>query len=186
MKKTAVLLPLLIMFLSISMFPSLLQASETAGDTKPKGEITTDSDTYMIGPEDVLYIYIWKEEAMSKTVPVRMDGKISLPLVDDIQAAGLTPLRLKEALTEKLKNVIDNPTVSVTRPGVFSLRSETSLVQLVTMIGGFTDWADQKNILILRKEKDGNKRITVNYKKIIEGKDPDVIINRGDMIVVPD
>jgi polysaccharide export outer membrane protein len=138
---------------------------------------------------------------MTKTVPVRMDGKISLPLVDDVQAADLTPLQLKVVLTNKLKNVIDNPTVSVTvmeansfkvyvsgevkTPGVLRLRSETSFLQLMTMVGGFTDWADKKKIVIVRKEKGAEKRIKVNYKKILDGGEPDIIINRGDMVIVP-
>jgi polysaccharide export outer membrane protein len=177
------------------------EKTQVAPPPKIQGEIATDSNTYIIGPEDVLHIYIWKEEAMSKTVPVRMDGKISLPLVDDVQAADLTPLQLKEVLTNKLKTVIDNPTVSVTvleansfkvyvsgevkAPGAHRLRSETSLLQLMTMVGGFTDWADKKKILIIRKEKGAEKRIKVNYKKILDGEEPDVTIKRGDMVVVP-
>ena len=166
-----------------------------------QGAVATDSDQYIIGPEDVLFINVWREETLSKTVPVRMDGKISLPLVDDVQAADLTPLQLKEILNEKLKNVIDSPTVSVTvmeansfrvyvsgqvkTPGMHRLRSETSFVQLMTIVGGFTDWANQKKILIIRKEKGGDKRITVNYKKIIDGDEPDIAIKRGDTVIVP-
>ncbi|MGO9138490.1 MAG: polysaccharide biosynthesis/export family protein [Syntrophales bacterium] len=177
------------------------QKSQPAAPPKIQGEIATDSDTYIIGPEDVLYIHIWKEDSMTKTVPVRMDGKISLPLVDDVQAADLTPLQLKEVLTNKLKNVIDNPTVSVTvieansfkvyvsgevkTPGIHRLRSETSFLQLMTMVGGFTDWANKKKILIIRKEKGVEKRIKINYKKILDGDEPDIIIKRGDMVVVP-
>jgi len=189
----------LLMIMPSSVYPQ--QAKNAASPQKTQGEVATDSDQYIIGPEDVLYIHIWKEESMSKTVPVRMDGKISLPLVDDVQAADLTPLQLKEVLTKKLKDVIDNPTVSVTvmeansfkvfvagevkTPGPFRLRSETSFVQLMTMVGGFTDWADQKKVLIVRKEKGTEKRIKVNYKKIIDGEEPDIIIKRGDMVIVP-
>ena len=127
-------------------------------------EVAADSDQYVIGPEDILYIHVWKEESFSRTVPVRMDGKISLPLIDEIQAAGLTPLKLREVLVQKLKEFIDGPNVSVMvveansfkvfvsgevrTPGVFRLKSETSLLQLIPMAGGFTDWADQKRILI--------------------------------------
>ncbi|MGA2331939.1 MAG: polysaccharide biosynthesis/export family protein [Syntrophales bacterium] len=177
------------------------QKTEAMPPQKTQGQIATDSNDYIIGPEDVLYIHIWKEESMTKTVPVRMDGKISLPLVDDVQAADLTPLQLKVVLTNKLKNVIDNPTVSVTvmeansfkvyvsgevkTPGVLRLRSETSFLQLMTMVGGFTDWADKKKIVIVRKEKGAEKRIKVNYKKILDGGEPDIIINRGDMVIVP-
>ena len=188
----------------LMILPSSVYSQQNKNAATPKtaqGEIATDSDEYIIGPEDVLYIHIWKEESMSKTVPVRMDGKISLPLVDDVQAADLTPLQLKEVLTKKLKNVIDNPTVSVTvmeansfkvyvagevkTPGAQRLRSETSFVQLMTMVGGFTDWADKKKILIIRKEKGAEKRLTVNYQKIIDGKEPDMPIKRGDMVIVP-
>src|SRR3989304_7952252 len=80
---------------------------------KKQGAVAADNDQYVIGPEDVLLIYVWKEESITKTVPVRIDGKISLPLVNDIQAAGLTPLQLKEILTQKFKVFIDNPNVSV-------------------------------------------------------------------------
>jgi len=156
---------------------------------------------YVIGPEDVLYISVWKEDQISRSVPVRTDGKISLPLVDDVQAAGLTPMQLKEVLTDKFKKFIDNPTVSVIvseansfkvylsgevkTPGVQRFRSDVTLVRLITQAGGFTEWANQKKILILRKEKGVDKRITVNYKKIIDGDEPDVTILSGDTVVVP-
>ena len=146
-------------------------------------------------------VYVWKEESITKTVPVRIDGKISLPLVNDIQAAGLTPLQLKEALTEKLKSFVENPTVTVTvleansfkvyvsgevnKPGVYLIRSEITLVKLIILAGGFTEWADQEEILIITKEKGAEKRITVDYKEILEGDEPDIVINRGDTVIVP-
>ena len=167
---------------------------------KAPGEVAADSDQYIIGPEDVLHIYVWKEESLTKTVPVRIDGKISLPLVDDIQAAGLSPLQLKDALTKKLKGFVDNPTVTITvmeansfrvyvsgevkQPGVHRIRSEITLAKLITMVGGFTEWANQKKILIITKEKGVEKRLIVNYKKIIDGDEPDIVINRGDSIIV--
>lgn len=142
--------------------------------------VATDSDKYIIGPEDVLYIYVWKEEALSKTVTVRMDGKISLPLIDEMQAAGQTPLRLKEILTKKFQEYIDDPNVSVMvmetnsykvyisgqvkAPGVIRLRSETSLAQVILMAGGFTDWGNEKRMMVVRKEDGKQKIITVNYK----------------------
>jgi polysaccharide export outer membrane protein len=189
----------LLMLLPTSAYPQ--KSKDVKPPQKTQGEVATDSDQYIIGPEDVLHIFVWREEQMSKTVPVRMDGKISLPLIDDIQAADMTPLQLKEALTKKLKTVIDNPTVSVTvmeansfkvfvsgevkQPGVHRLRTETSFVQLMTMVGGFTDWANKKKVLIIRKEKGTEKRINVNYTKIIDGKEPDVTIKRGDLVIVP-
>jgi polysaccharide export outer membrane protein len=170
---------------------------------EPQSEWMRLSETYVIGPEDVLHIHVWKEEALTRTVPVRMDGKISLPLVNDVQAAGFTALQLKELLTSKLKEFVENPNVSVTvmeansykvyvsgqvrSPGVYRLRSETSILHLIPMVGGFTDWANQKKILIIRKEDGKEKRITVNYKKIVKGEDPksNIILKSGDSIFVP-
>jgi polysaccharide export outer membrane protein len=168
---------------------------------KTQGEVAADSNSYIIGPEDMLNIYVWREESLSKTIPVRMDGKISLPLVDDVKASGLTPLQLKELLVLKLSSFVDNPNVYVTvveansfkvfvsgqvkNPGVHTLRSETSFLQLITMAGGFTDWADQKNILIIRKDKGEEIRITANYKKIIKGAASDFAIKRGDTVIIP-
>jgi polysaccharide biosynthesis/export protein len=169
-----------------------------------QAEVPADSTNYIIGSEDVLYIHVWKEEHLSRTVPVRIDGKISLPLVDEIQAAGLTPLQLKELLMKRLKEFVDIPNISVMvmeansfkvyisgqikNPGVYRIRSETSLLQIIPMAGGFTEWANQKKILIIRKENGKEKRMTVNYKKIVKGDDPssNIILKAGDSIIVPD
>jgi polysaccharide export outer membrane protein len=176
---------------------------EILSKKEAQAEATADGDQYVIGPEDVLYIYVWKEEALTRTVPVRMDGKISLPLIQEIKAAGLTPLQLKEVLTRKLKEFIENPIVSVTvmeansfkvyvtglvkNPGVYRLRSETTVVQMISLAGGFTEWANPKKIMIVRKEDGREKRITVNYKKIMSGRDTssDVLLKTGDTIIVP-
>ena len=132
-----------------------------------------------------------------------MDGKISLPLIDDVQAAGYTARQLKDMLTRKLKEFVENPNVSVTvveansykvyisgqvkSPGVYRLRSETSLLQFIPMVGGFTDWANQKKILIIRREGGNEKRLIVNYKKIVKGDKPEsnIILKAGDTIIVP-
>jgi polysaccharide export outer membrane protein len=168
-----------------------------------QAEIPADSDSYVIGSEDVLYIHVWKDETLSKTVTVRMDGKISIPLVDDIQAAGLTPLKLKEKLTEKLQDFVEAPNVTVIvmeansfkvyfsgqvkTPGVLRLRTETTIAQAIAMVGGFTDWANQSKIIIIRREDGKEKRFTINYKKIIQGKDlnSNIILKSGDTIIVP-
>ena len=167
-----------------------------------QAEVPADSAQYIIGAEDVLYIHVWREETLTKTVTVRMDGKISIPLVDEIQATGLTPLQLKETLAQRLKEFIDAPDVSVVvmetnsfkvyisgqikTPGVYRLRSETTVAQIISMAGGFTDWANQKNIIIIRKENGKEKRITVNYQKIIKGDfSSNIILKAGDTIIVP-
>ncbi len=188
---------------ALVLFYSLVfaqQEKEVLLKKQAQSEIKADSSDYVIGPEDVLYIHVWREEAITRTVPVRMDGNISLPLIDEVQAAGLTPLQLKEILIEKLKKFVDSPDVSVTvmeansykvyvsgqvrTPGVHRLRSETSLLQIIPMAGGFTEWANQKKILIITKEKGVEKRITANYKKIIEGEESDIVIKRGDTVIV--
>lgn len=188
------------------IFPSLLiaqQEKEIFEKKQAQSEIKADVSNYIIGPEDVLYIHVWREELLSRTVPVRMDGNISLPLIDEIQAVGLTPLQLKERLVERLKKFIDEPNVSVIvmeanshkvfvsgqvrNPGVYRLRSETTILQIIPMAGGFTEWANQKKILVIRKEGGKEKRITINYKKIIEGKEGEenLVLKPGDTIIVP-
>jgi polysaccharide export outer membrane protein len=177
--------------------------TEALKAAQAKASIAADSDNYIIGPEDVLFVYVWKEENLSRTVPVRIDGMISIPLVDDIKAAGMTPLQLKEVLLAKLREFVETPDVTiivteansyrvyvqgeVKTPGVFKLRTETSLVQLIIMAGGFTDWANQKKITIMRKEGGKDSRIVVNYKKIVEGDEgaKDVMLKSGDIVIIP-
>ncbi len=192
----------LIAFISVSVVYA--QHDEEAQSKKPtQADVAAGDVHYVIGPEDVLYIHVWKEEALTRTIPVRMDGKISLPLINEVEAAGLTPLQLKHQLTEKLKAFIENPNVSVViveansfkvyvsgevkTPGVYRLRSETSVIQIIPMAGGFTEWANQKKILIIRKENGRERRIIINYKKILEGEDQgaNVALKPGDTIIVP-
>lgn len=188
--------------------PGAERAERKAADPKAElqvkqasAQVVADSSSYIIGPEDVLYIYIWKEENMSRTVPVRIDGMISIPLVDDIKAAGLTPLQLKQLLLSKLREFMDTPdvTVIVTEansnkvyiqgevrvPGVVILRTETSLLQIIVKVGGFTEWADKKKITIIRKEGGKETRIRANFKKIVDGDAQDIILKSGDIVIVP-
>ena len=174
---------------------------QTENNKNNAADVVSEIDKYIIGPEDVLDIFVWKEESLTKTVPVRIDGKISLPLLDDIQASGRTPLQLKEELTKKLSGFVDNPTVTVTvkeansyrvfisgevkQPGIVRIRSEVTLVNLIIMVGGFTDWANKRKILIITKENGKEKRITANYNKIIDGDIPDIVIKPGDTVIIP-
>lgn len=190
----------LVITLAASSFARAAEVQTSEQPAPEAGAIATDSDEYVIGPEDVLLVYVWREESLTRTVPVRIDGKISIPLVNDVHAAGLTPLQLKERLTERLKEFIESPTVSITvmeansfkvyisgevnRPGVHLLRSEITLLRLLVMAGGFTEWAKQRKILIFRKEGSGEVRLNADYRKIIEGTEPDIPIKRGDMIIV--
>jgi len=183
--------------------PLAQQDQEVLSKKQAQAEVAADSDRYVIGSEDVLYIHVWKEETLSKTVSVRMDGKISMPLIDEIQATGLTPLQLKEILTERLKEFVGIPTVTVIvmeansfkvyisgqvkSPGVYRLRSETTLAQIISMAGGLGEWANQSKIIVIRKENGKEKRFTINYKKIVKGEDlnSNIILKAGDTIIVP-
>ena len=194
---------ILFIYISVSYYQEGKEDKDIILKKQAQAEIAADSDRYVIGSEDVLYIHVWKEETLSKTVSVRMDGMISMPLVDEIQAAGITPLQLKEKLTEKLKDFVEAPNVTVIvmeansfkvyvsgqvkNPGVLKLRSETSLAQVISMVGGFSDWANQSKIIIIRKENGKEKRFTVNYKKIVKGKDLslNILLKPGDTIIVP-
>ena len=176
---------------------------EVLSKKQVQAEVAADSDRYVIGSEDVLYIHVWKEETLSKTVSVRNDGKISMPLIDEIQAAGLTPLQLKEILTQRLKEFLEIPNVTVVvmeansfkvyisgqikSPGVYRLRSETTLAQIISIAGGLGEWANESKIVIIRKENGKEKRFTINYKKIVKGKDlnSNILLKTGDTIIVP-
>jgi polysaccharide export outer membrane protein len=182
----------------------LLSASFSLSQEK---QGTTDkpivNPNYVIGPEDVLYIQVWREEALTRTVPVRSDGMISLPLINEVEASGLTPLQLKERLTEKFKNFIDNPNVTVIvteansfkvfvtgqvrNPGVYRLRTETTLLQIISLAGDFTNEADPKKIVIIRREHGEDKRLEVNYWEIIDGVNlgSNYVLRPGDTVVVP-
>ena len=184
-----------VLLLSVSF--SLSQGKQGATD-KP-----IENPNYVIGPEDVLYIQVWKEETLTRTVPVRSDGMISLPLINEVQASGLTPLQLRESLTEKFKTFIDNPSVTVVvmegnsfkvfvtgqvrNPGVYRLRTETTLLQIISLAGDFTNEANPKKIVIIRREHGKDKRLEVNYNKIIDGVNPgsNYVLKPGDTIVVP-
>lgn len=162
---------------------------------------TSDGDRYIIGPEDVLAITAWGEPALSQTLTVRMDGKISLPFVKEMEAAGLTPLQLQEILVQKLEDFINSPEITVAvkeansfrvyvsgqirTPGVYRLKSETTLVQIIPVAGGFTEWAKKRKIVIMRKDNTGETRILANYNKIVDGREPNIILKAGDTVIVP-
>jgi polysaccharide biosynthesis/export protein len=158
---------------------------------------------YKIGPQDVLRIDVWKEPDLTRQVSVRPDGKISLPLLDDVQAAGLTPLELRNFLREGLKEYITDPQVTVTvseinsrrifvtgevsRSGTFALLPNMTVLQALSSCGGFTQFANTKKIYLLRMEGAKQVKIPVNYKELIKGRKPEIniLLQDGDTIVVP-
>jgi polysaccharide export outer membrane protein len=158
----------------------------------------------VIGANDVLAINVWKEPEISRSVPVRSDGKISLPLVGELQAAGQTPRQLEQELTKRLQSYISEPEVTIivtdsksqkvnilgmiARPGTYLLTSATTVLDAIAMAGGFKDFAKQKSIYVLRQAPDGTpKRIHFNYKDVIKGKNPEqnIRLQTGDTVVVP-
>jgi polysaccharide biosynthesis/export protein len=157
-------------------------------------------DAYRIGPEDMLQISVWKNEAMSRAVPVRPDGMISLPLLNDVQAGGLTALELREVLTRKLAEYIPSPEVSVivsdvrsfkvsvigevARAGRFELRTWTTVLDVLALAGGFTQFATRSRIVILRPEGKTMKRIPFNYNKVA-GEQENFYLRNGDIVLVP-
>ncbi|HIK58864.1 MAG: polysaccharide biosynthesis/export family protein [Verrucomicrobiales bacterium] len=162
-----------------------------------------DHSEYVLGAEDLLEVNVWKNADLSKIVLIRPDGKISLPLIGDVQASGLTVTELKEAIVGKLKHYKEIPVVSVivkevnsfsvfilgevNKPGKLKLRSETTLLQVLTLSGGFTQFAARDKIILLRREHERERRIKINYTDIITGKDPEgnILLKRGDTIIVP-
>ncbi|OLC97794.1 MAG: hypothetical protein AUJ00_00930 [Gemmatimonadetes bacterium 13_1_40CM_3_70_6] len=145
-------------------------------------------DAYRIGPEDMLQISVWKNEAMSRAVPVRPDGKISLPLLNDVQAAGLTALELREVLAKKLAEYMPSPEVSVIVSDVRSFK--VSVIGEVARPGRFelkswtTQFASRSRIVILRPEATTMKRIPFNYNKLA-GEQENFYLRNGDIVLVP-
>ena len=161
----------------------------------------TAPDVYRIGPEDVLAVSVWKNDSLTRSVPVRPDGKISLPLLNDVQAAGLSAQELRDVLTQKLGAYMPNPEVSVivtsinsfkvsligevARPGRLELRSWTTVLDALALAGGFTQFASRSKIVILQPDGKGMKRIPFNYNKALDGEQENFYLRNGDIILVP-
>jgi polysaccharide biosynthesis/export protein len=174
-------------------------ATDNSGKSTPK----VDPD-YVIGVEDVLAINVWREQEMSRTVSVRPDGKITLPLLGEFEADGKTPKQLEEIILKKLQTLVTNPEVSVivqeirsqkfnivgevNKPGTYVLSSSMTVLDAIALAGGFRDFAKTKKMYVLRRERDGSTaRIPVNYNKIINGGSPEqnVRLVSRDTLVVP-
>jgi polysaccharide biosynthesis/export protein len=166
-------------------------------------KISTD-DGYIIGNSDLLEINVWNEPGLTESIPVRSHGKISMPLIGEIQASGRTPIQLKVEITEKLRSFLNAPDVTVMamqmnsqkfnilgrvlKPGSYPLLATTSVLDAIAQAGGFQDFAKQKGVYILRRTPGGGQmRIPFNYKDVIRGKRPDENIKLlpDDTIVVP-
>lgn len=186
--------------------PADKPATAAAAPATPAGR-TGDvlrPDAYVIGAEDVISVYVWKEPDMSKTIPVRPDGMISLPLVGEVKAAGYTPVQLQDVLAEAMKKYVSEPQVTVVvekvaslnfnivgevnHPGYFPLTRRMTVLDAISLAGGFKDFAKTKKVYVLRTGANGSQqRLPFNYKDVIAGKNAqeNIELQPRDTIVVP-
>ena len=172
------------------------QSQQIAADVNP--------GTYVIGAEDVVSINVWKEPEMSRVVPVRPDGMISLPLIGDVKAAGSTPVQLQDAVTTQAKRLLSDPQVTVTvtevhshnfkivgqvqKPGFYPLTRRITVLDAIALSGGFKDFAKTKKVYVLRTDASGKQeRLPFNYKNVIKGQNSgqDIELQPNDTVVVP-
>jgi len=175
-----------------------------AADTKQVWSAKATQKDYKIGAGDILEITTWKEPDFSREeVLVRLDGKISFPLLNDVQAAGMTTLNLKRFIEEGLADYVSNPVVTVNvrnplskrfyvlgevmRTGEYPLVKHLTVLQAFALAGGFTEWASKKEIILLRNENGKDKIYRINYKDIANGKDfsQNLELKADDTIIVP-
>jgi polysaccharide biosynthesis/export protein len=172
--------------------------------TQPLAETKPHDDSFVIGNDDLLAINVWKEADISRSIPVRSDGKISLPLVGEVQAAGRTPLKLEQEIASRLQSYISQPEVTVmvqqinsqkfnvlgqvAHPGTFVIANSPTVLDAIAAAGGLRDFAKQKSIYVLRQNADGSEsRIPFNYKEVAKGKNSsqNVRLQPRDTVVVP-
>lgn len=185
--------------------PPVLPAASVPDGTAPSSAANlAAADNYVIGNEDVLAINVWKESEISRSIPVRSDGRISLPLLGEVQATGKTPKQLEAEIANGLKAYVSEPEVTVIveqikskkfnilgqvqRPGSYMLNPPTTVLDAIATAGGFKDFAKSKKIYVLRRTETGQEvRIPFNYTKVIMGKRPEsnVMLQPFDTVVVP-
>lgn len=178
-------------------------ANEPADPVQTAAKKTSD-DSFVIGADDVLAVNVWKEPDISRSVPVRSDGKITLPLVGELQAGGQTPRQLQTEITTKLRNFISEPEVTVmvqeirsqrfnilgqvSKPGSYLISNSARVLDAIAVAGGFRDFAKKKSIYVLRPTPNGGQtRLAFNYSDVVKGKSPEqnVELRPHDTIVVP-
>jgi polysaccharide biosynthesis/export protein len=196
---------ILVAFSSLALAQDAAPAPPVAAQPEPPSQVNTGvrEDAYVIGAEDVLSIYVWKEPDMSKSVPVRPDGMISLPLVGEIKAAGYTPVQLQDVLAEAMKKYVSDPQVTVVvdkisslnfniigevnKPGYYPLTRRMTVLDAIAIASGFKDFAKTKKIYVLRKVNGAEQRLPFNYKEVIKGQNSqqNIELQPRDTIVVP-
>ena len=208
----------ILMILACCLTVGMAQASSEKSSAKAKKEgakgsqvhaapsvalVAADDPAYKIGAEDILKIDVWREDQLTRTVPVRPDGRITLPLLNDVRASGLTPMELAGAIRDELKNFVNNPQVTVSvmeinsrriyvtgevaKSGAFSLLPHMTALQAISSTGGITQFARPKNIYILRTEHGQQVKLPFNYKEALRGHNPEqnIELQPGDIVVVP-
>ena len=193
-----------LMVLTTLLLYGLLAGAQNSGDkdAPAKEPLPQTNASYVIGADDQLHVSVWKEPDLTNTMPVRADGMISLPLLNDVQAAGLTPMQLAASISDKLKKYITDPhvTVEVTQmnsqriyvmgevlhPGAMNRTPDMTVLQALAS-AGFTQFANTKGIYVLRTESSKQSKLPVNYKKLVKGEDmqQNYVLKPGDTIVVP-
>jgi polysaccharide export outer membrane protein len=179
-------------------------AGKKTGDQPNAPSAKRVEDEYVIGPSDVLAINVWKDPELTRTVPVRPDGKISLPLIGELQVSGLTALSVQHMVVERLKEYVSNPEVTVivqevksrtyiimgkvVHPGSYELGKPTSVLEAIAIAGGFLEFAKTSKVYVIRRMNDGStERLPFDYKRVVDGRSPEenVDLRSGDTIVVP-
>lgn len=176
-------------------------AAAKDADKKPAPQSPAVNAEYRVGPGDKLRIEVYKDPQLSQSVQVRPDGKITLPLIGDMEATGRTPLELRDTITTSLKDYINNPTVTVivvealasqvyvmgevTRPGPMQIHGPTTILQALAMAGGFKEFANRKEVKVLRPSGTGVQTLRFNYKDAISGDSHPFYLRSGDTVIVP-
>jgi polysaccharide export outer membrane protein len=173
---------------------------ETAEPAKPMNvPASVDPNAYKLGPDDVIFVHVWREPDLSTSQAIRPDGKITMPVIKEVMAAGLTPTELGVEISKALSDYVKNPQVvvavqairskryylsgEINRPGAYPLGQPTTIFEALTMAGGFREFAGKKNIMIIR----GTKRFKFNWNEVVKGKNlaQNIALENGDHIIVP-
>lgn len=183
--------------------PTAATSARQKADTNPNGgtAVAPDEEAYLLGPGDKLRIEVYKEEQLSQSLQVRPDGKITLPLVGDMVASGLTSLELRDRISTSLSQYVNNPVVTVivvealastvyvmgevNEPGPLQLQGPMTVLQALAMAGGFKDFAKTDDIRILRRGAKGTETIRFNYKNAVRNPGEPIYLKRGDTVIVP-
>jgi polysaccharide export outer membrane protein len=188
----------------VAFLVALAAAHASFGRAQDRPRAADSPGRYLIGPDDVLSVVFWREKDLTSDVVVRPDGKISLPLLNDIQAGGLTPEQLREAVDVEARRFVEDPSVTVIvkqiksrrlfitgqveKPGVYALGGPTTVLQLIAMAGGLKEFADGRRILIMRTDATGHQiGSPFNYEQVLAGKnlEQNIELKPGDTVVVP-